>query len=172
MLFLVRHAMPVVDPAVAPADWVLSAQGRAAAQALVQLLPPDAYLVASAEPKAAQTLQDAGEPRIDGRFGEVVRVGEPFGGDFLALRRAYVEGTDHPGWEPRAQVVARFDAAVGDQARAAAGRPLVVATHGMAMTTWLTARLGLDDPGVFWAGLQFPDVLEVDLTTRRIARCR
>jgi hypothetical protein len=36
----------------------------------------------------------------------------------------------------------------------------------MAMTVWLSARLGLTDPGAFWAALRFPDAIEVDLTSR------
>lgn len=51
-------------------------------------------------------------------------------------------------------------------------RPLLVATHGMAMTVWLMARLRLTDPGSFWEHLRFPDAHLVDTdgeTLRRIA---
>lgn len=170
MLILVRHAMPVVDPETPPADWVLSDEGRVAARQLAPILPAEPYLVASGEPKAWQTIEGAGQVTIDVRFGEVVRHGEGFGGDFRTPRRAYVDGADHPGWEPRATVTRRFDAAVGDHLVAAAGRPLVVASHGMAMTVWLTSRIGLDDPGAFWAELRFPDAVLVDLDAGRVSR--
>ena len=63
-----------------------------------------------------------------------------------------------------------FDAGINDHWVRAAGRPLVVASHGMAMTLWLTARIGLDAPGAFWSSLRLPDVLAVDLVARTVAR--
>jgi hypothetical protein len=50
------------------------------------------------------------------------------------------------------------------------GGRAVVATHGMAMTVWLTERIGLRDAGEFWAGLRFPDAHAVDLHRRTITR--
>ncbi|MGE5830021.1 MAG: histidine phosphatase family protein [Micromonosporaceae bacterium] len=162
-LVLVRHAMPVVDPASPAHEWPLSSDGRADALRLVPLLPSGALLVASDEPKAYQTLEGAGPVVRDARFGEVRRTGEPWDGPFRELRRAYVEGTAHRGWEPHASVVARFDAAISEHGGAAGGRALVVASHGMAMTVWLTARFGLPQPGRFWSELRFPDAYAVDL---------
>jgi broad specificity phosphatase PhoE len=162
-LFLVRHAMPAVDAQVPPDRWDLDPAGRAAARALA--LPPHAVLVSSTEPKARQTLEPAGPVRTDARFVEVTR-DEPFHGDYRARRHSYVDGVDHPGWEPRRLVAARFDAGVSFWLREAGARPLVIATHGMAMTVWLAAAVGLTDPGGFWAGLRLPDLLEVDLAAR------
>ena len=82
---------------------------------------------------------------------------EPFGGDFRARRRAYVAGAVPPGWEPHAEVAGRFDAGVRHWRTVAGDRPLVVASHGMAMTIWLTAAATVADPGAFWAALRFPD---------------
>lgn len=161
-LILVRHAMPEASPDSPPHEWPLGAAGRAAARVLAAELPAGGYLVASEEPKAWQTLAPAGEVVRDPRFNEVGRV-ESWGGEFRRLRRSYVDGADHPGWEPRSRVADRFGAAVTDHLAAAGGRPLVVATHGMAMTVWLDRRGELADPGEFWAALRFPDV-------RRVAR--
>ncbi|MBM2616151.1 histidine phosphatase family protein [Actinoplanes sp. LDG1-06] len=278
-ILLVRHAMPHLDPAVAPDRWHLGPEGLAAARAL--LLPPDAYLVASSEPKAAETLAaaflthpDASEPLPAGRTPTTgtpfsthatdtphsslagPHSGEPFpapterspaagallsehtpgtgrppatstphastapntdrpltaeardvvsaalreegaptagtgsapavwAGDVARLvvvdagfdevrrphewrddhrerARAYVEGTAHPGWEPHADVVARFGDAVARHTARAAGRPLVIGTHGMAMSCWLAATAHVTGPaGDFWAGLRFPDIVEV-----------
>jgi hypothetical protein len=50
------------------------------------------------------------------------------------------------------------------------GRALVVASHSMAMTFWLTARVGLDAPDQFWSALRLPDAFAVDFTARSVAR--
>jgi hypothetical protein len=42
----------------------------------------------------------------------------------------------------------------------------------MAMTVWLTERIGLADPGEFWAGLRFPNAYAVDLQRRTSIRLR
>jgi broad specificity phosphatase PhoE len=165
-LVLVRHAMPALEPSVPPHEWPLAPDGRAAALRLVPLLAVGALLVASEEPKAYQTLECAGPVVRDARFGEVRRTGEPWDGPFRELRRAYVEGTAHPGWEPQTAVAGRFDAALSEHLAAAGERPLAVASHGMAITVWLTARFGLPQPGEFWSALRFPDVFAVDMTAR------
>lgn len=161
--------MPAYGPDVPPDQWPLSDDGHDEARLLAYTLPADSSLVASAERKAWQTLEPAGHVVHDRRFNEVSRV-EPWEGDFRELRRRYVDGVDHPGWEPRAQVVERFGEAVAEHRGMAQGRPLVVAAHGMAMTLWLTACIGLPDPGAFWADLLFPDAHVVDLAARTIVR--
>ncbi len=161
MLYLVRHAMPEIRPEVPPAEWELGARSHRDARALAGRLPAGGLLVASAEPKARQTLEPAGPVRTDERFNEVWR-DEPYGGDFRARRLGYVTGTDHPGWEPRDEAAARFAAGVRYWLSQVDGRPLVIASHGMAMTLWLTATGRVADPGTFWAGLQFPDLVRVD----------
>ena len=167
-LILVRHALPIVDADSPPDTWPLSPEGRAAASALV--LPSGAYLVASTEPKAFQTLSPAGRVLRDHRLGEVRREGEPFEGNFRELRMAYVDGTDYPLWEPHADAVRRFDEAVADHQARAGGRPLVIGTHGMVLTLWLTARIGLASPAAFWSALRFPDTYAVDLAARTATR--
>jgi broad specificity phosphatase PhoE len=167
-LILVRHAMPVVDSAAPPESWRLSSEGLSAARGLT--LPADACLVASTVPKASETLASFGPVAQDHRFGEIRREGEPFHGNFRELRLAYVEGVDHPRWEARVDAVARFDAAVAAHRERAGDRPLVVGTHGMVLTVWLTARIGLVSPGQFWSALRFPDAYAVDLAARSATR--
>ncbi|NUP52625.1 MAG: histidine phosphatase family protein [Catenulispora sp.] len=170
MLIMVRHAMPAFNAETPARDWHLSAEGRAAAagvMAWVAAEAPGAMLVASTELKAVETLAPAGEVRRDARFDEVERV-EPFGGEFRRLRREYVGGVAHAGWEPRTQVVERFDAAVREHG--GGGGPVVIATHGMALTLWLAARIGVGDPVAFWEGLLFPDVLRVDVEAGSVER--
>jgi broad specificity phosphatase PhoE len=168
-LFLVRHAMPAFGPEVPGAVWELSSEGWRDAKALVGALPAGAVLIASREPKARQTLEPAGSVYTDARFNEVTR-DEPYEGDFRARRRAYVTGTDHPGWESRDQVVARFSGGVQFWTVQAGGRPLVIASHGMAMTLWLTGTVGLTDPGAFWLGLRLPDLFAVDVSGEQVTR--
>lgn len=171
MLLLVRHAMPAATPEAPPESWPLSPGGLAAARDLRSTLPAGVRFFSSAEPKAWQTLGGGDDVVRDPRFNEVTRVGEPWEGGFRQLRRAYVEGVEHAGWEARRDVAARFEAGVADARQDAGDRPVVVATHGMAMTGWLVSR-GLVAPeaaGDFWADLRFPDCLLVgERSVRRI----
>lgn len=111
-------------------------------------------------------MEPTGPVLRDPRFNESRRT-EPWGDDYRQRRLEYVAGTDHPSWEPRSEVAERFDGAIAEHFGAAHGRPLVVAGHGLAMTVWLTARIGLTAPGDFWADLRFPDALRVDLVAGR-----
>ncbi|MBB5874603.1 broad specificity phosphatase PhoE [Allocatelliglobosispora scoriae] len=146
MLIVVRHALPACGPEAPPEEWELCYEGQAGAASLTRRLPKNALLVSSTEPKARQTLEPSapGHPRHALRRGVAAR--ESFGGNFRELRYAYVSGTDHQGWEPRSEVVARFTDTIAQCLDRANGRPLVVASHGMALTTWLTAAVGLPDP--------------------------
>jgi broad specificity phosphatase PhoE len=129
-----------------------------------------AMLVASPEPRAWQTLSMTGNGlRRDRRLQEVNRI-EPFDDDFRGRRRRYVTGEDLPGWEPQLEVAGRFAAAVREAQRLAGGQPVVLATHGMALTVWLAHAVGLADPGAFWADLRFPDLLAVDQAGRTVVR--
>jgi broad specificity phosphatase PhoE len=160
---------PAFGPDVPAAAWELSSEGRREARALARALPPGALLIASREPKARQTVEPAGSVQTDERFNEVTR-DEPYEGDFRTRRRAYVAGKDYTGWEPRDQVRVRFAEGVRFWAAQADERPLVIASHGMAMTLWLTSTVGLADPGAFWAGLRLPDLLTVDVTGKQVTR--
>jgi broad specificity phosphatase PhoE len=166
MLIVVRHARPMTDETVQPDQWRLSPDGLASAKALSSILPSNALLVASTEPMAIQTLEPGGDVHSDTRFVPVRR--ELFGGNASELRLAYLGGADLPGWEPHAEVVARFDAGIAEWQQRAGARPLVIASHALAMTTWLTGRVGLPDPVAFWKDLRMPDALEVGATVRRL----
>jgi broad specificity phosphatase PhoE len=174
-LILVRHAMPEVVPEVPAERWHLGADGRSAARALRSLVAGPAYFVASDEPKAVETLQEVAghaEVRTDPGFGEVRR---PYlwTDDYRATASAYVAGVRHDGWEPHDEVFTRFESAVVRHAGFAAARRrvLVVGTHGLAPTVWLSRRMRLaPSPPRFWADLRFPDLIEVDLVSGRWTR--
>jgi broad specificity phosphatase PhoE len=163
--------MPQVDPATDPATWPLGAEGRAAARRLIRRLPAGAFLVASDEPKAWQTLDPGGERAVprDARLTEVRRT-EEFNDDFRRIRRSYVSGAAIAGWERQIEVARRFATAIEAATDHAGGRDVVVASHGMAMTVWLAETLPLADPGSFWAELRFPDILVVNLGAGTVTR--
>jgi broad specificity phosphatase PhoE len=171
MLILVRHAMPAAAPEVAPTEWPLSAEGIRAALALRELLPRDSRLIASTEPKAWQTLGDVTDVVRDARFREIDRPDEPWSDDFRERRAEYVAGETHPGWEQHADVADRFGAGVAGHYDGGF-RGVVIATHGMAMTTWLVSigAVERDEAAGFWRGLRFPDCRIVDLELRTVRR--
>jgi hypothetical protein len=97
-------------------------------------------------------------------------------GSLLLVRHAMPDASADtpPGewlcWEPHAELAARFAAGVRHWRTVAGDRPLVVASHGMAMTIWLAAAATLANPGAFWAALRFPDLLAVDLGESTVTR--
>jgi broad specificity phosphatase PhoE len=173
-IFLVRHARPVVDPDVPAGLWELTTEGQAAARVLGPLAGPG-YYVASDEPKALRTVQEmaAGQPVApEPGLREVSRPGS-WSADYHQQARGYLGGAGPGGWEPPAQVIARFEAAVARHARAATARQqvLIAGTHGLAATLWLASRMRLEpSPAGFWASLRFPELIEVDLGTGQVRR--
>jgi hypothetical protein len=66
------------------------------------------------------------------------------------------------GWETPEQTADRFEQAV--LRNTSPDQPLIIASHGMAMTAWLLHCRRAFDPqsaGRFWMNLSFPDVIEV-----------
>lgn len=170
-LVLVRHALPLVDEGTPPADWPLSPEGEQAAAELADRLPGFATLVTSPEVKAAATLAPAARFREDpvvpdARFREVDRPDEPWGEEAHRARRAYLDGQLAPGWEAHSDVVRRFGAGVDWWSRLSGDRPLVVASHGMAMTVWLVGvgAVTRERAGDFWERLRFPELLRLTCT--------
>ena len=161
--------MPEIESRVPPHEWELSAFGRRSAESLTHVLPADARLVSSNEPKARQTLEPCGDVLASAWFDEVRR-DESFERDVKSRRRAYLAGADHPGWESRQEVATRFEYGVQYLIRAGYDWPWVIASHGMAMTLWLTAFARLPDPVGFWSDLRLPDVLAVNLRARTVGR--
>lgn len=142
-VYLVRHAMTVIDMTTPSAEWVLSEDGRRAAAALE--LPPLPVL-SSSEPKALDTAALAGwDATPDDRLREVAR---PFhGDDYADYVRRYLAGDEPDGWEPRAHALERLHAALD-------GFDGIAVTHGLAISLYA----GLDFDA--WRTLPFPAVLE------------
>ena len=160
----VRHAMPVVQDGVDPADWHLEGETRAQVTAWADRLEVGeriAVLVASTEPKALETAAAIagrwpGEVRQDDRLREARR---PWiGTGYRHLAHRYLRGEPLDGWEPHEAVADRMAAAVDDTIASAAGGPVVIVGHGLALSIHLGDRLGPDfDRESFWSRLAFPD---------------
>jgi broad specificity phosphatase PhoE len=166
-LVLVRHAMPEIRRDLPPERWHLDAEGKAAARELAQVLPVRPLMLTSPEPKARETAEEllavrGGSLRLDERLAEARR-DTPYSGldDYRRLAEAYVAGVAHPGWEPRAALATRIAGAVQDGRAAAGHRALVIVSHGLTITAWLTSEVGLRDPAAFWAALRLPDAWRV-----------
>jgi hypothetical protein len=174
-VIVVRHAMPTVDPQVPAEEWQLAQESRVAARLMRLHVCHPAYYVASTEPKAAQTMQEiAGAQRVvrDAGLAEVHRPHVWFTDEgYQEAAESYARGGCPDGWEPRDEVIGRFDAAVVRHAAAAAeqNRTLVIGTHGLAPTVWMASRYRLaTDPARFWADLRFPDIVEIDLREQTV----
>ena len=182
----VRHAMPLVDPALPSSEWDSGPGGRASAWELAALLVierPVAVVASSTERKARSTAEPIAErfgvPVVeDDRLVEAERpwIGVP--NDYRGMARRYLRGAPLDGWEAQEAVVDRMSAAVRD-ARAAcavagdADGAVLVVGHGLSICLHLAAGLppGFDAAGL-WARLAFPDAWAVDRDDLLLSRCR
>jgi broad specificity phosphatase PhoE len=165
----VRHAMAVPEQSVHPTAWHLDDRGRADAARLAERLevaPAIGALVTSTEPKALETAEAIGA-RWDALVVPDERLREAsrpwIGPGYRAVVHRYLRDELPEGWEPHAEVAARVAAAVADAMTTAAGRPVVVVCHGLALVLHLGKRLGAAfDRESFWSGLAFPDAWALD----------
>jgi len=165
----VRHAMAVPTEGVHPTEWHLDARGRDDAARLadrLEVAPAIGVVVSSTEPKAVETAEAIGErwgaPVVgDARLREAVR---PWiGPGYRAVVHRYLRGEVLPEWEAHAAVAARVASALAEAVEQAAGRPVVVVSHGLALSIHLGERLGADfDREAFWSFLAFPDAWVLD----------
>ncbi|WP_025272802.1 histidine phosphatase family protein [Haloglycomyces albus] len=166
MIILVRHAAPLVDGERPPSEWSLGREGRTETERmcarLVREIGTRPNVVSSPEPKARQTVAPIGVSEVDACFAEATIAASDLPLYRRQKRREYVEGTEHDGWESHHDVVARFERGFQRHKHLADERPLVIASHGMAMTLWLRERYGIDKPGDFWQELRFPDAFRLD----------
>jgi broad specificity phosphatase PhoE len=177
-LVLVRHAQVTVDRRRAVADWHLSPEGRAAADALAREPVWDGVdaVATSPEPKAAATAQRiAAALSLPLRFEPDLREVEGRAwveGGYSELARRHLGGGEVAGWEPRAAALDRVRRCID---RIAAARPATAAalvSHGLVLTLYVSDALSLDASGAcdLWSRLAFPDVLILDTEARRLER--
>lgn len=177
-IVFVRHSAPHIDPARPARDWPLSAEGRALTVDLGKRLGPyaGAKVVSSPEVKARETasiLHDALEGSTlqedpDLREHDRANLGFLPRADF---ERGIAAVFDHPdrlafGDESGTDVRARFAAALA-RACPAPGQPLVVVTHGTALTLHLSGLTDID-PIAFWRSLTMPMAMIVEGRSVRV----
>lgn len=165
----VRHSMAVPEESVHPTAWHLDDRGRDDAARLadrLEVAPSVGALLSSTEPKALETAIEIGkrwdaEVVPDDRLREAAR---PWiGPGYRAVVHRYLRGELPAGWEPHTEVAARVEAAVTEATTAAAGKPVVIVSHGLALAVHLGGRLGdAFDQESFWSGLAFPDAWALD----------
>jgi broad specificity phosphatase PhoE len=165
----VRHAMPRVEEGTDSTQWHLDEATQAHARAWADRLEVAGgigALVSSTEPKALETASAiaerwAAEVVADDRLREAVR---PWiGTGYRAVAHRYLRGERPEGWEAHDEVAERVAAAVADARAAAAGRPVVIVTHGLSLSIHLGDQLGPDfDRESFWSRLAFPDAWVLD----------
>lgn len=170
-LILVRHALPNVERGVANKLWGLSEAAREDCVVLAHNLgqavggPP---IFTSDERKARETadvlaLRLGRVVEVDNGFAEVDRP-TTWDGDYRAMAAAYVAGEAHDGWEPQAQVVARFTAACERAMAESEGEDVIVVNHGMALSLYLASIKPIDIVP-FWQSLSFPDAWALDMNS-------
>jgi 2,3-bisphosphoglycerate-dependent phosphoglycerate mutase len=142
-MYLVRHAMVVIDMNVPSNEWRLSADGRVAAARLVLRELP---VRTSSEPKAVETAVAAGwTAMVDPLLREVER---PWiGDDYERWVERYLGGEELDGWEPRETALARLHEALD-------GFDGIAVTHGLAISLYV--GLTFDE----WRAMPFPAVIE------------
>lgn len=170
-LILIRHSTPQIDQTVPARDWVLSAEGHAAAKALAARLTDygvDA-VISSDEPKARQTaeaiattLQLPLELDRDLREHERTNTGYLPRPEFEAgIARFFAQPDELAfGEETAGQVFSRFSAAVERSMKQSRGTVALV-THGTALTLYLARTTGIA-PLPFWRSLTLPMAIALE----------
>ncbi len=163
MLFLIRHARTVQDPAVPVAEWRLDPAGAEAVVALERAHPwrevPRWY--SSPEHKATATaaaLTDREPVLLDG-LREVRRGGwhEDYAGT-VGRFFAVPDAAPAPGWETANAALARFDACLWEIAGRSSDDAVVV-SHGLVITLWLAHLRRRPVDLAAWSALGFPELL-------------
>jgi broad specificity phosphatase PhoE len=168
-LLLVRHAAPLVDPALPSARWSLSAAGRAACGPLAVALAPFAprAIVTSDEPKAIETgaLLGAalGVAAVAGAgLHEHDRTGVPVlaPAAWQAAMVGFFASPDERvlGRESAREAADRFAAAVARVVAEAPTGTLAIVAHGTVMSLF-AARHGAGDAHALWRRLLMPCAL-------------
>ena len=185
-VIFVRHAMPVVVPAVASTLWRLDEAAKDACVLLAYALPANlaSSILSSGQPKADETatviaLRRGLEVVVDARLPETDEAGW-VEADFRVVVAGYLRGEVPAGWEPHDAVVKRFTETV-DQALAALAPDLdlVLVTHGRAPSLYLASigpivvaggRQSAFDLVPFWRSLTFPDAWRLDPSANTLTR--
>jgi broad specificity phosphatase PhoE len=177
-LFLIKHSMPVVEPARTSKEWRLDDEGRARAARLADRLAGEgiAGFVGSVEAKARETAEvmaaSLGVPvSVAEGLHEQEREGAPFFTDragFDAVMRDFFArpGERVFGQESADEAHARYASAV-QRVLERAQATVAVVSHGTVMTL-LIARRNRIDPFPLWRSLGLPSAAVLSLPELRL----
>ncbi len=178
-LYLVRHSDVTVRPERPGAEWHLSQEGRAAADALAdeQHWADLPAIHTSPEPKASSTAQRIAAPhglpiRIERDLREVEGRGWTEQAEYRAQVRRYLAGEAVDSWEDEQEVHRRVRGCIEAIMEHHSGRDVAVVTHGLALTVYLAGLLNLDAVTAYelWTSIRFTDIAIVDPQARRVER--
>jgi broad specificity phosphatase PhoE len=171
-LYLIKHAMPELDPNVPAPDWRLGARGRALSELLAQKLGayPLDVIVSSVEPKAIETAQIVaarlGKPfEIGEDLHEHERRNEPFTtrdnfearvAEFFAKPNELVLGS-----ETANQAHARFANAIARVIEKHPQKNIAVVAHGTVISLFVARTQA--SPFEFWKRLGLPSIVVLDV---------
>jgi len=170
-LILVRHAAPIIEPSRPSAEWVLSAEGRAAVVGLSARLMryAPAIVLSGNEPKMAGTAeiiaQAVSVPVVQmPDLSEHARRSAAYGtkADFeKSIRRLF----DEPealvyGDESANATYDRFSAALDNALSAYDGKTVVAVSGGTAISLFISRRSGME-AFALWQSLQTPTALVI-----------
>lgn len=180
-LILVKHAQPILDPAVPPKYWQLSPDGENQAARLARVLAPfmPFTLASSSEAKARRTAEIAGKAlglqvhTVEG-LHEFDRPALPImsAAEHERLNTAIFDDPSRVmiGSESGAQALARFTAGVHTALDTAAGsRTLVAVSHGTVISLFVAAHNAIDSRAL-WKRLQCPSFVVLALPGFRLVR--
>ncbi len=179
-LVLVKHSLPEVVPGVPASQWQLGPAGRGRCAALAEHLRPylPAAIVASAEPKAAETarlvagalgVEWSVQPGLHEHARESVGWLRPeaFEASVKALFARPAERVF--GEESAAEALARFSAAVSAALAQHPDENVVVVAHGTVIALYCAAAAGADGFDL-WRRLGLPGLVALERPTLRLAR--
>jgi broad specificity phosphatase PhoE len=170
-LILVKHAMPIIDPALSAANWALSPEGRVQSLRLAERLRtycPEA-VVSSQEPKARETAEILAQHldlslSVVHDLHEHDRRGVPLLGK-LEFQMAVSEFFANPrtlvfGRETADEAYARFRVALSAAASKSQSQTLVIVAHGTVISLFVSRETGVE-PYTLWQRLGLPSFVVI-----------
>jgi probable phosphoglycerate mutase len=185
LLYLIRHATPVIQPDTPARDWTLSERGAKEAEVLAGAAESWGLeaIYSSSEPKARGTALIIGDALglpvhvVDG-FDEL-RIPEWIGNsdEFNELVRTVLERATSAG---APQLEPLLDARSPERASAAAARfadgvrivaagplPAAIVSHGRVLTSYLSEYFSIESPFDYWRAIPMPGWTSIDLDRAR-----
>lgn len=165
-LFLIKHALPAIDPSVPAREWLLGDEGQRQAQLLAKSLDPQPEIVVSStEPKAVETSQriaEAAQAFLLAPDPDLCEHDRSETG-FLskeAFRESVALFFRQPhqlvfGSETADAAHARFATAVERHCADHRHAHIAIVCHGTVMSLWASRRTGCN-PFALWNALQLP----------------